>query len=116
MIVAWREAFGQPVAPFNLVQLHACDGGNTGQDFEDFCNYGDIRLSQSDAARTLDRVGFAVSYDNGHVGIHSPHKAEVGRRLALKVAQTAYGESSAPADGPSQLRTLSRPALCGAHS
>lgn len=100
MIVEWRAAFSQPAAPFNLVQLHACDGGNTGQCFADFCNYGDIRLAQSDAARTLPRVGFAVSYDNGHVGIHSPHKAEVGRRLALKVVQVAYGEGAAAADGP----------------
>lgn len=49
------------------------------------CNYGDIRLAHADASQTLDSVSYAVSFDHGHQGIHSPHKSEVGRRLALKV-------------------------------
>jgi hypothetical protein len=32
--------------PFNFVQLHASDDGNTGQCYADFCNYGDIRMAQ----------------------------------------------------------------------
>lgn len=65
MIVAWRAAFMNPSLPFNFVQLHACDVGNSGQCFADFCNYGDIRMAQDDTARFLDGVGMAVSYDHG---------------------------------------------------
>ena len=97
MIQAWRGAWAwadgggvtAPI-PFNFVQLHSCDDGNDGQVFADFANYGDIRLAQDDTRRFLPGVGMAVAFDRGHVGIHSPHKAEVARRLALKVLRTAY--------------------------
>jgi hypothetical protein len=64
------------------------------------CNYGDIRLAHADAAAALDGVSYAVSFDHGHAGIHTPHKSEVGRRLALKVLSMAYGESVDAANGP----------------
>lgn len=37
MIRDWREAWGNNTIPFNLVQLHSCDGGNTGQCYDDWC-------------------------------------------------------------------------------
>jgi sialate O-acetylesterase len=35
MIRDWRLAWGNSSIPFNLVQLHSCDGGNTGQCYDD---------------------------------------------------------------------------------
>jgi hypothetical protein len=43
-------------------------------------------MAHADASQALDGVSYAVSFDHGHDGIHSPHKSEVGRRLALKVS------------------------------
>ena len=113
MISSWRRAFKQAF-PFNLVQLHACDSGNTGQCYADFCNYGDIRMAQDDVQRTLPDIGLAVSYDQGSSTIHSKHKTLVGQRLGWKVLETAYPKSAVNADGPvlqsacvSQLPTLS---------
>lgn len=99
MIQAWRKEFNQPNVPFNFVQLHACDDGNTGQIYTDFANYGDIRMAQDDTQRFLDGVGMAVSFDHGHVGIHSPHKAEVGRRLGLKLLSGVFDQQVGD-DGP----------------
>eukprot|EP00041_Stephanoeca_diplocostata_P003301 m.33309 g.33309 ORF g.33309 m.33309 type:complete len:596 (+) comp14225_c0_seq1:347-2134(+) len=109
MIRGWRQEWGNSAIPFNLVQLHSCDLGNTGQCYADWCNYGDIRMAHSDAANELDGVGFAVSFDQGHSGIHSPHKSEVGRRLALKILEVAYDGAVAAADanGPSLVSACS---------
>lgn len=83
------------------MQLHSCDSGNTGQCFDDWCNYGDICMAQDDASRALEHVDYAVAFDKGHGGIHSPHKSEVARRLATKVlALAGYGGSADTASGP----------------
>lgn len=101
MIQGWRRAFSKMDVPFNFVQLHACDDFNDGQCYADFCNYGDIRMAEDDTQRYTDNVGMAVAFDHGHVGIHSPHKAEVAARLGAKVLSTAYGLAApGAADGP----------------
>lgn len=43
--------------------------------------------------------GNRILHWTGHVGIHSPHKKEVGRRLGLKVLSTAFNQNVAE-DGP----------------
>jgi sialate O-acetylesterase len=95
--------------PFNFVQLHACDSANEGQVFADFSNYGDIRMAQDDTQRFVPGTGMAVSFDRGHVGIHSPHKKDVGRRLALKVWSNAfnYGDDGNSSGGNSSGGTSS---------
>ena len=93
----WAEAPQRPslapATPWTFVQLHSCDVGND----EQMNNYGAIRMAQDDAVRFGVNVAMAVAFDYGHVGIHSPHKAEVGVRLALKVAHNAFGVVPAPA-------------------
>lgn len=100
MISAWRREWGDAFMPFTFVQLHSCDVGNTGQCFPTFCNYGDIRLAQDDTDRFLPATGMAVAYDKGHKGIHSPYKAEVARRLGMKVLSTAFHLDNVAEDGP----------------
>ena len=52
-------------------------------------------------ARFVDGVGIAVSVDHGHVGIHSPHKAEMGRRWGSRL-----GPLAARPHGPQHLVLL----------
>eukprot|EP01060_Flectonema_neradi_P014274 TRINITY_DN2097_c0_g1_i2.p1 TRINITY_DN2097_c0_g1~~TRINITY_DN2097_c0_g1_i2.p1 ORF type:complete len:556 (+),score=133.62 TRINITY_DN2097_c0_g1_i2:120-1787(+) len=104
MIEGWRSAWGQVTGtnvdiPFNFVQLHSCDRDNNGQCFSDFCNYGDIRMAEDDVRRFLKNTGMAVSYDQGHSGIHSPHKAPLGVRLGGQILKSAYAAGNNP-DGP----------------
>lgn len=82
MIADWRAKFRQPDLPFFYVQLAGFkQAGFVG-----------LRASQAQALR-LPRTGEALAIDTGNFGnVHPKNKTEVGRRLALNVIWTAYGD------------------------
>ena len=95
MVNAWRDAFtGIGDFPFLAVQLAPYTG------YAPFAGHGDtsvVRLAQADALPHigLDTTGMAVTIDLGDPSapagdVHSRHKEEVSRRLALQALHVAY--------------------------
>jgi len=86
MIQDYSNKFALPNMSFFFVELAA-----------EWDNYAEIRRSQKHALN-LDRVEFATAIDLGYnqpgrhcMGVHSPRKFEVGRRLSYAVQSVQYG-------------------------
>ena len=63
MAEQWRAVLLSPDLPFIVHQLHSCDGGNDGQVYPGWSNYGDLRMAQQDTATWSRNVSLAVTYD-----------------------------------------------------
>lgn len=98
LIKGWRNSWQKGDIPFLIVQLanfmavqkNPSEGG-----------WAWIRESQLKVSQTVPQTALAVAIDIGEAGdIHPSNKKEVGRRLALAAAGTAYNDKSVVHSGP----------------
>jgi sialate O-acetylesterase len=90
MINSWRNAWGQPNAPFIFTQL---PGWGQVNDQPVDLKQSTVRQQQLDTWNTVPNTGMAVSIDGGMtLDVHPPNKEDVGNRLALFARKMAYAE------------------------
>jgi sialate O-acetylesterase len=91
MIGAWRAAWGQPDAPFGIVQLTAF--GKVVDIPAPKSNYAELREAQRRTAAHVPHTGLIVTIDVGEpANIHPLNKQAVGARLCRWALREAYGK------------------------
>ena len=96
MIASWRSLWGLGDFPFYIVQLPYYGGLQTSPSTSDAWSNdsAEIRESQAVVAQTTTNSGLAVTIELGDASnVHTTHKQEVGRRLALIALAKTYGEN-----------------------
>ena len=88
LIKDWRQSFGQPDLPFEIVQL-AGWGKPTAAPADS--NPAVVREAQADVASRVPGCRLAVAIDLGATTIHPPNKRDVGHRLAAQALDQTYG-------------------------
>jgi len=95
MIDCWRAQWGQGNFPFYIVQLPFYGQAQTDPGERDLWRNwsAEIRESQAWAAANTPNSGLAVTLELGDAkDVHTTHKQEVGRRLALLALAKTYGQ------------------------
>ncbi len=94
MIRDWRATLGQPELPFVVIQMHAfgaLDQSRPPTNRRD--TWCELQESQLSVARTVPRVGCAVTVDLGREqSLHPPDKKRISERAALVARKVAYDE------------------------
>lgn len=97
-ITAWRRAWGQPHAPFGVVQI-ASYTATKPEPVED--DWAELRDAQGLAAQTVPGVGLVSAIDLGEADdIHPRHKRPVGERLAAWALADVYRTGEPPWSHP----------------
>jgi len=97
LINDWRQRWGQPEAPFLVVQL---PGYGTDSTLVAERGWPFLREAQA-MALDMPQVGLAVTIDVGDPkDLHPAGKAPIGQRLALLARNLAYRERDLVASGP----------------
>ncbi len=87
-ITSWRRAWGQPAAPFGVVQI-ASFTATKPEPVED--DWAELRDAQRLAAHTVHGVGLVSALDLGEADdIHPRHKRPLGERLATWALADVY--------------------------
>jgi sialate O-acetylesterase len=95
VIACWRALWGQGDFPFYIVQLPFYGPAQTDPGDRDLWRNwsAEIREAQALAAKDTTHSGLAVTLELGNAeNVHTTHKQEVGRRLALLALAKTYGE------------------------
>lgn len=98
LIALWRKDWGDPLLPFGVVQLanHKSREAEPGES-----EWAELRDAQLLTARTVSRVGLAVTIDTGEAeNIHPRLKEPVGERLARWALAEVYGLTDGPWSSP----------------
>ena len=94
MITGWRGAWREGAFPFGIVQLPNLGKPQAG---EEDSNWADPREAQLLVTKAIPNTGLAVAIDLGEAGkLHSPRKAEIGRRLARWALVDVYRQPGDP--------------------
>ncbi len=94
MIAGWRRAWGEPAAPFGVVQL-ASFMATKPEPVES--DWAELRDAQRLTARTVPGVGLVSALDLGEADdIHPRHKRPVGERLAAWALSDVYRTGGPP--------------------
>lgn len=101
MIRDWRKALGQEKLPFVVVQMHLFGKLDTARPPGDArVPWAELEESQLAVARTVPRVGCAVTTDLAREqSLHPPDKKAIAERATLVARRVAYGED-VPCTGP----------------
>lgn len=98
LIALWRKDWGDPLLAFGIVQLanHKPREAAPGES-----EWAELRDAQLLTARTVSRVGLAVTIDTGEAeNIHPRLKQPVGERLASWALAEVYGLADGPWGSP----------------
>lgn len=97
-IASWRRVWGQPAAPFGVVQI-ASFTATKPEPVED--DWAELRDAQWLAAQTVPGVGLVSALDLGEADdIHPRHKRPVGERLAAWALADVYRTGELPWSHP----------------
>lgn len=98
LVASWREGFADPALPVVLVGLPAFHPA-VATPVQERLSFGQVRDDQLQTARSLPRVGVAVTTDLGDpANVHPLRKREVGERAAA--AALAIVQGTAGGGGP----------------
>ena len=90
MISDWRNRWKEEF-PFLFVQLASFNANNGNS--KNGSSWAELREAQSLTLQALPRTGMAVIHDIGNPkNIHPTNKQDVGKRLALRALEIAYGQ------------------------
>jgi sialate O-acetylesterase len=95
MIGCWRKQWAQGDFPFYIVQLPFYGPAQTNPDDRDLWRNwsAEMRESQAWAAKHAPNSGLAVTLELGNAeNVHTTHKLDVGRRLALIALAKTYAK------------------------